>query len=163
MNIRKVQTPDYQAITMLIKQTYPPELQTDKLQLLKTLRKSYCYMPTLEVIGEINGKICAHGMLSEATINQKLGLVLSFLEVQPQFQRNGFGTQIVDNLLQRAQASGYRFIAVQGSAHFFAKFNFIPIDPSVVCLPQTKTTDCFLVKELVSEALFDIKGTLIYD
>lgn len=161
MEIRRIEPQDDSAIQKIIKQCYPIQ-QEEKLQTLKRLRKSFCYMPTLEVVGQINNNICAHGMLNEAIIGQKLGLVFSFLEVAPEYQRNGLGTQLVRELLNRAQTSGYRFIAVQGEPKFFSNFGFIITDPDVIRLPFNEKTP-LMIKELVKNGLLDVTGILNYD
>lgn len=89
------------------------------------------FVPELSLVTEVSGKIIAHIMYSHAKITCDDGRILPILifgplSVDPEHQKLGYGSTLVQYSLEKAKMLGYGAVAVTGSPEYYNRFGFVP-------------------------------------
>ena len=126
MNIRSRNPSDYQAIAELNRQVFGRD---NEAQLVESIRHSDRYIPELELVAELNHAIVGHILFSYIDLVgqenlQVLGLAP--MAVQPEFQRRGIGSALVQVGLEAASSLGESMVIVLGHPQFYSRFGFEP-------------------------------------
>ena len=126
MNIRSRNHSDYQAIAELNRQVFGRD---NEAQLVESIRHSDRYIPELELVAELNHAIVGHILFSYIDLVgqenlQVLGLAP--MAVQPEFQRRGIGSALVQVGLEAASSLGESMVIVLGHPQFYSRFGFEP-------------------------------------
>ena len=97
-------------------------------ELVENIRASEYFIPQLSVVGESDGRIVGHVMISHATLHGAEGerpvAMLSPLAVDPAFQRRGIGSALVRSVTAEADALGEPLVVLEGSPLFYGRLGF---------------------------------------
>ena len=78
----------------------------------------------LSLVGVVNGVVVAHIMFSPLSVGPAIGAGLGPMAVLPQYQRQGIGTELVQQGLARLRESHCPFVVVIGHPDFYPRFGF---------------------------------------
>jgi Predicted acetyltransferase len=165
MLIRAINTNDYQRINDLIFDAFSNTQHgyNDENELVERLRLEDNYSQQLELVVTENERLLGHGLLSPIQIaDNQDGLVMAPLEVATDAQRQGIGARLIKALELRACAAGYTYISVLGHAEYYPKFGYLPAREYGITAPFAVKDELFMIKELVTGVLSNVRGTLQY-
>lgn len=78
----------------------------------------------LSLVAVVSDRVVGHLLFSPATVNGLSGAALGPMAVDPACQRQGIGSQLVADGLQRLTAQGCGFVVVVGHPEFYPRFGF---------------------------------------
>jgi putative acetyltransferase len=134
----------------------------DEAQLVDALRGGG--FVRLSLVAEMAGQIVGHILFSELAIEGREGLVsalaLAPLAVDPEFQRQGLGSELVRRGLELCLEQGQRIVLVVGHPQFYPRFGFSHVLTRGLCSPYTG--ESFMALELVAGALRGVSGAVHY-
>jgi len=118
----------------------------------------------LSVIAEDEGGIAGHVLYSELEIRTPHGIVdalaLAPLAVLPERQRQGIGSELVQESLHVLRQSRHRIVIVLGHPHFYPRFGFSPALARPLASPYAGPH--LMALELVPGALRGVRGEVHY-
>lgn len=170
IKIRLEEEKDYHIVEEVTKEafSYPERIERSKIgcclehYMVHSLREKDG-INELSFVAEINGEIVGHIIYSKAYILQPNGMkveVLNFgpLSVQPEYQKQGVGTALMNHSIECAKGLGYGAILFFGRPEYYPRFGFVDAK-------EFKVTDCdgynypsFMAMELKKDYLKDITG-----
>jgi putative acetyltransferase len=100
----------------------PPEVV-----LANELRACPAYLPTLDLVAEVDGAVVGHVIATRATIGPDASPVLGLgpLGVHPDHQGQGVGSVLVRATIARADEMGEPMIVLLGDPSYYARFGFV--------------------------------------
>ena len=122
--IRHEEPADYAAIrALLIAAFAPSEIEA---QIVDALRGLAEHVPELCLVA-LRDDIVGHVMLSRATVGeQHPALGLGPIAVDPAFQGQGIGAELMREAIRRAERTEYPLIALLGHPTYYPRFGFEP-------------------------------------
>lgn len=128
------------------------------------LRQSPDFVPELDLVAEIDGKIVAHILYSKGKILSSDGReteVLGFgpLSVLPSWQKHGIGGDLLRYSLQKAADLGFRAVLIYGHPDYYPRFGFQPAHNFGITTPDGSSFDALMAFELFPGALDGISGS----
>lgn len=170
MEIRTIFKNDYNVVDSLIREVFKtsPYGYNDEAKLVKRIRNSDSYEPSLEVVATAkDGEIMGHGLMSQVEIvNDKerrfTGLALAPLSVSLSYQRKGIGGEIVDELEKRAKTLNYQFVSILGDPNYYSKFGYIRASEFEISPSYEVPDEAFRIKPLFPNSLDSARGILKY-
>ncbi len=161
VSIRPERSGDEATIYEVNRQAFGREAEP---KLVDALRALVAFIPELSLVAERAGRIVAHILFSRATIRTTGGeipvLVLGPVAVLPECQNQGIGSQLIEAGLEDAREMGERIVVLIGHPWYYPRFGFKPARPLGIDYPTPIRDEVFMVLELTSGALDDIRGTL---
>jgi len=125
ITIREEQHQDRNAIREVNMQAFGQNQEAD---LIDKIRRSCNDL--ISLVALIKRTIVGHICFSPATIESKVktiqGMGLAPMSVLPAFQRQGIGTELVRDGIERVKKKGFPFIIVLGHASYYPRFGFEP-------------------------------------
>jgi putative acetyltransferase len=126
ITIREEQHQDIHAIREVNMQAFG---QNQEAGLIDTIRRSCNDLISLVAVAQ--NTIGGHIFFSPVTIESKTkktirGVGLAPMAVLPAFQRQGVGTELVRDGVERVRKKGFPFIIVLGHASYYPRFGFEP-------------------------------------
>ncbi|WP_042162973.1 GNAT family N-acetyltransferase [Paenibacillus gorillae] len=163
MNIRTESPQDYDAVYALHDAAFGN--QDEESQMVERIRKSENFVPELSIVAEQGGEIVGHLLISGAAlVDQELRqevMVLAPLAVSPTYQKQGIGSALMQEGLDRCRAMGHGLVLLIGHPAYYPRFGFKPV--TGLTLKQFDVpADVFMVNELIEGALSRAKGELLY-
>lgn len=126
--IRNERPADYRAVEELTKKAFwnVNVPGCDEHYLAHILRSHEDFIPELDLVLELDGKIIANIMYTKAWLNDQNGNekeILTFgpLSVLPEYQRQSYGKRLLDHSLERAAEMGFEAVVIFGNPE-----NYIP-------------------------------------
>jgi len=130
------------------------------------LRKTKKFNPGLSLVAEVQGRIVGHILFYPIEIRSEdkvfPSLALAPMAVLPEYQRQGIGSQLVEEGLKKARKLGFSSVIVLGHAAYYPRFGFEPAGKWGIQPPFEVPDDVFMALELVRDGLKDIQGTVEY-
>lgn len=80
----------------------------------------------LSLVAVVNGVVVGHIMFSPLSVGAATGAGLAPMAVLPGHQRQGIGSQLVEQGLARLNEAGCPFVVVLGHPDFYPRFGFRP-------------------------------------
>jgi putative acetyltransferase len=134
-------------------------------RLVDKLRESESYVDGLSLVVRKDYEIVGHILFTKVTIEPVnedfVALSLAPLAVKPEHQRQGIGSYLVTEGLQRCRSKGFNTVIVVGHPEYYPRFGFISARKNGLELSVPVPDEPFMVKELVPGSLYKIKGTVI--
>ncbi|NJR15164.1 MAG: N-acetyltransferase [Calothrix sp. CSU_2_0] len=121
----------------------------NEANLITEIRNSKFYIPELSLVAEIDNIIVAHIMFSYIHLIEEERLrVLSLAPVAviPEFQKQGIGSALIRNGLEKADAMGEALVIVLGYPLLYNRFGFVPSTIHNIQSPFDVPEDVFMVK-----------------
>ncbi|MEA5569617.1 N-acetyltransferase [Calothrix sp. UHCC 0171] len=146
MQIRAETTQDYLQIAEVNTLAFGRE---NEANLITEIRNSHFYIPELSLVAEIDNNIVAHLMFSYIhLIGEERLRVLSLapVAVTPEFQKQGIGSALIRNGLEKADAMGEALAIVLGYPLFYNRFGFVSSTIYGIKSPFDVPEDVFMVK-----------------
>ena len=162
--IRQETKNDFRAVYSLTKSAFG---QVNESELIEALRKSHTFVPELSLVAIIDSQIVGHILFTKIIISDPAGfenssLSLAPLSVDPRFQRQGIGGQLIRFGLNKAKELGYKSVIVLGHEHYYPKFGFSPSSKWDIKAPYDVPENAFMGIELVENGLMNARGTVQY-
>ncbi|MDI9441719.1 MAG: N-acetyltransferase [Bacillota bacterium] len=138
----------------------------DEHYLLHILRTSECFLPELNMVAEVEGKIVGHIAYTKAKIVLNDGgerVVIGFgpLSVLPEYQRQGVGSALIRHTLELAKDAGYAAVLIYGNPAYYHRFGFVPAQNFGIASAEGSYVDALQALELREGALAGCSGRLI--
>ncbi len=130
--------------------------------LVRLLRTDPQFVSELDLVAKRDDKIVGNIMYSECDIERSDGTLdnaLTFgpVSVQPKYQGQGVGIQLVQHSLELAKYLGYKAVIITGHPTYYQRFGFVPASQYNLKMPDGSTFDAFMALELEPGAL-GVKG-----
>lgn len=141
--------------------------RVDESELVGRIRNSEEFLPELSLVAVRDKEIVGHLLLSKAKVQAEECtydvIVLAPIAVKPDVQKQGIGSQLITEGLNRCKALGYNIVLLIGHPSYYPKFGFKPAGNFGMELKQFAVpAEVFMVCELKKGELQRIKGELIY-
>jgi putative acetyltransferase len=161
--IRPETAEDYAAVHEVNALAFVREVEA---RLVEALRRMPDFIPELSLVAVEGGRVVGHILFSPLVIETKDGafpaLALAVLAVRPEFQRQGIGSALVRDGLERCRSLGHRIVVVIGHPEYYPRFGFSPARARGLEVPFPVPDEAFLALELVPGALDGVAGMVKY-
>lgn len=136
----------------------------DEHYLVHTLRTAPEFVPELDFVAELNGRLVGHVIYSKAYVLLPDGSrhdVLNFgpLSVLPEFQKQGVGSALMRHSLKVAARLGYGAVIFFGHPSYYPRFGFKEAQEFNITTSNGKNYPAFMSMELIYGDLEGITGT----
>lgn len=170
IEIRLEQPKDYFAVECLVRNAFWDLMSPgcDEHLLAHKMRSSPLFVPQLDFIAEIDGKIVGNILYTGSWVEDGGGNrheVLTFgpLSVLPEYQRQGIGSALLRRSLAEARSLGYRAVLIFGHPEYYPCFGFQEASAYSITTADGKNFAAFMALELYEGALNGISGRCFLD
>lgn len=116
------------------------------------------FIPELDFVLELDGEVVGNIMYTKAKLTDENGQekeIVTFgpVSVLPEYQRKGYGKQLIEYSFEKAAALGYEAVVIFGSPANYVSRGFQSCRKYKVCVENGTYPAAMLVKELVPGAL----------
>lgn len=133
---------------------------------INRLRNDPAFVPELDFVMEMDGKLIGQNMFMRAMIKADDGREIPIMTmgpicITPELKRKGYGKVLLDYSLEKAKELGCKAVCFEGNIDFYGKSGFAPASNFGIRyhgLPEGEDDSFFLCKELVSGYLDGITG-----
>ena len=165
VTIRPEAPADDQAIRDLIVEVFGEAFGSgeEEAGLVEQLRLQDGYHPDLSLVATCGDRIVGHVFFSLATLRdfpQTKAAVLAPVGVQLEHQRQGIGSRLIREGLDRCRKHGCRLVFVVGDADYYTRFGFVPTQTQDLRTPFNTPHD--MVMELEPGALDQVSGEVAF-
>mgnify|MGYP001203911163 CR=1 FL=1 len=139
----------------------------DEHYLVHIMREHEDFLPELDFVIEVDGKIIGNIMYTKAKLTDDTGEekeILTFgpLSILPGYQRMGYGKMLLEHSFEKAISFGYDVIVIFGNPGNYVSRGFISCKKHNICLSNGMFPSAMLVKELKPNTL-DGRKWVYYD
>lgn len=123
---------------------------------------------TLSLVAERNGEISGHVLFSPGRIQagkrQLPAQALAPVAVLPAFQRQGIGSLLIREGIERLRQAGHESLFVLGHPGYYPRFGFLPAASTygIRCADYDVSDEVFMALELLAGALKEKQGAFYY-
>lgn len=140
----------------------------DEHLLVHRLRKCPSYVPELNYVAEIDGKIVGHIIYSKSKIvdtagNEHETLTFGPLSVLPEYQNLGIGKALIRHTFNEAKRLGYRAVLIFGHPDYYPRVGFRRAAEFGITTSDGKNFDAFMAYPLYNDALDSLNGKYFID
>ena len=126
--------------------------------LVHIMREHQDFLPELDFVLEVDGKIIGNIMYTKAKLIDDTGEekeVLTFgpLSILPGYQRMGYGKMLLEHSFEKAISFGYDVIVIFGNPGNYVSRGFISCKKHNICITNGMFPSAMLVKELKAGVL----------
>jgi predicted N-acetyltransferase YhbS len=122
MIIRPERADDRDAIEAVTRAAFGKE---QEVRMIEAIRASNGFVPDLSLVVEVDGRVAGHVLLSYVELGEGRVLELGPIGVLPEVQRQGIGSALVREALERADALGEPLVLVLGHPWYYPRFGFV--------------------------------------
>ena len=180
LTIRPEEHRDYKSIVSLILRSFQEGTDysdgTDIIALVEEIRDSKYYIPELSFVAELDGKVVGHFLFSKFPLSPtKEGghdetdsgiVMLAPVSVHADYFRQGIGTAMLRQGIEKVRELGYKGITVEGNYKFYnrvgfrtsSEYHIFPTSGYPIQEPR-----CMMCQETYEGALDGIHGYIVYD
>jgi putative acetyltransferase len=159
MTIREETEADFLEIAAMTRAAFGGEYEVGLIKKLRT--------PRLKIASHVavqEGSVVGHILFSELVVevdgrNVKTA-ALAPMAVQPECQRRGIGSKLVETALRALRERGYEPVIVLGHPDYYRRFGFSPSLTASLVAPFSGKA--FMGLELVAGALSGNRGSVTY-
>lgn len=133
---------------------------------LHTYRDRDDFVPELDFVMELNGRIIGHIMYVRAQITSDDGrtipiMTMGPIAILPEYQRQGYGKKLLDYSMEKAKQMGAGALCFEGNINFYGKSGFVVASTRGIhyyAEPREEYVPYFLMKELDEGYLAGVTG-----
>ncbi len=130
------------------------------------LRESKDFIPDLDFVAEMDGKVVGNVICSKArVVYEEKGIVdeeslvaVGPICVLPQWQKSGIGSLLIEEVKQAAKAAGYKGLVLYGNPMYYHRFGFVNAKEYGITMPDGNNIEDFMVLELDTYRLNGVQG-----
>lgn len=166
--IRNEKKEDYREVENLIRESFWNVYRPGCLEhyVIHKLRDDEAFIPELDFVMELGGKLIGQNMFMKANIKADDGrnipiMTMGPICITPELKRKGYGKILLDYSLEKAKEFGCKAICFEGNIDFYGKSGFTYAGNFGIRyhgLPEGEDASFFLCKELVEGYLDGITG-----
>lgn len=167
-NIRIERKEEYREVEAMVREAFWNVYRPGCLEhyVLNRLRNDDAFIPELDLVMELNGKLIGQNMFMKAVIKADDGREIPIMTMGPiciasEFKRKGFGKILLDYSLEKAAELGCGALCFEGNIGFYGKSGFTYASEYGIRyhgLPEGADASFFLCKELIPGYLSGITG-----
>ena len=168
LTIRNEKKEDHRKVENLIRESFWNVYRPGCLEhfVIHKLRDDEAFIPELDFVMEIDGKLIGQNMFMKANIKADDGRDIPIMTMGPiciahQLKRKGFGKILLDYSLEKAKEFGCKAVCFEGNIDFYGKSGFTFASNFGIRyhgLPEGEDASFFLCKELEEGYLDGITG-----
>lgn len=169
MNIRLETPEDYREVENLTREAFWNVYAPGCVEhyVLNQYRSNPDFIPELDFVMEVDGKIIGHVMFSKAEIAKVDGTTLPAwtfgpISIHPDYKRKGYGLKLLQYALDKARKMGIGVICMEGNIDFYKHAGFVVASTLHIhyhAEPKEAEVPYFLAQELIPGYLNGIEGT----
>ena len=174
LHLRLERPDDYYAVENLTREAFwssfweSDKQICDEHLLVHKLRTCAAFVPELNFVAELNGKLAGHIIYSKSKIVDDSGaehetLTFGPLSVLPEFQSAGIGKALLRHSLSEARRLGYRAVLIFGHADYYPRVGFRRAAEFGITTSDGKNFDPFMAYPLYDGALDGVRGRYYLD
>ena len=166
--IRNERPSEYREVENLVRESFWNVYRPGCLEhyVLHCLRKDPAFIPELDFVMEVDGKLIGQCIYMHATIQADDGRTIPIVTmgpigILPEYKRQGYGKALLDYSLDKAAEMGFGAICFEGNIAFYGKSGFTYASDFGIRyhgLPEGEDASFFLCKELIPGFLDGITG-----
>lgn len=135
--------------------------------LVHIMRDHEDFIKELDFVIELDGKVIGNIMYTKAKLVDEAGEekeILTFgpISILPEYQRMGYGKQLMEHSFQKARQMGYDVVVIFGDPGNYVSRGFKSSSRYHICLPDGSYPTAMLAKEL-GENTLDGRKWMYYD
>lgn len=135
--------------------------------LVHIMRDHEDFIKELDFVIELDGKVIGNIMYTKAKLVDEAGEekeILTFgpVSILPEYQRMGYGKQLMEHSFQKARQMGYDVVVIFGNPGNYVSRGFKSSSRYHICLPDGSYPTAMLAKELRENTL-DGRKWMYYD
>lgn len=160
LQIRKETEADYQRVEEITRKAFYNMYMPGCVEhyLVHIMRSHRDFIPELDFVLELDGEVVGNIMYTKAKLTDENGQekeIVTFgpVSVLPEYQRKGYGKQLIEYSFEKAAALGYEAVVIFGSSANYVSRGFQSCRKYKVCVENGTYPAAMLVKELVPGAL----------
>ncbi|WP_341779755.1 GNAT family N-acetyltransferase [Levilactobacillus sp. HBUAS70063] len=169
LSFETIQSEDYHQVDQLVAAAFTPAQASagTESNLVRRLRSTYDYQPSLEIVAKpAIDQVVGHGLLSPVTVRGNRHtttiLALASLAVDPAWQGQAIGSQLLSELESRARLAGFSAVSVVGDMNFFGSRGYVMAEDFSIHNSLAVPMGSHLIKPLTAGALAHVGGMLEY-
>ncbi len=166
--IRLERKEEYREVENLVRESFWNVYRPGCLEhyVLNQLRDDEAFVPELDFVMELDGKVIGQNMFMKAIIKADDGRDLPIMTmgpicIAPEFKRQGYGKILLDYSLEKAAKLGCGALCFEGNINFYGKSGFSYASEFGIRyhgLSEGEDASFFLCKELIPGYLAGITG-----
>jgi putative acetyltransferase len=130
------------------------------------MRGSPDFIPELDLVAELNGRIVGNILYTHAKIINNAGKtqkVICFgpISVLPSYQSQGVGSALIEYSLEKAQSLGYTAVCIYGDPRYYCRFGFRCAEKYDISNSEGKFAVALMTLELRPGALRGVSGRFV--
>lgn len=166
--IRLEKKEEYREVENLVRESFWNVYRPGCLEhyVLNQLRDDEAFVPELDFVMELDGRLIGQNMFMRAVIHADDGREIPIMTmgpicIAPEFKRKGYGKILLDYSLEKAEEMGCGAVCFEGNIDFYGKSGFTTAGTYGIRyhgLPEGEDASFFLCKELKEGYLQGITG-----
>ena len=164
--IRIEEEKDYRTVENLVRESFWNVYRPGCMEhyVLHCFRKNKDFIPELDYVLELDGKIIGHAMYCRSEIRLNKGGVLPSITlgpicIAPEHKRKGYGKILLDATIAEAKKLGFGTIVIEGNINFYGKSGFSIAKEKGIRYADDPDAGYLLCLELQKGYLDGVKGT----
>lgn len=168
LNIRNEKREDHREVENLVRESFWNVYRPGCLEhyVIHRLRDDEAFIPELDFVMELDGKLIGQNMFMKANIKADDGrdipiMTMGPICITPKLKRKGYGKILLDYSLEKAKEYGCKALCFEGNIDFYGKSGFDLASKFGIRyhgLPEGEDASFFLCKELEEGYLNGITG-----
>ncbi len=167
---RRERPEDYRAVENLTREAFWgfTSPTCDEHYLVHLLRSVPAFVPELDFVAEMDGRLVGNVMYSRARVvddngNETEVLTFGPLSVLPAYWHCGVGSALMRHSIREAKQMGYRAIVFYGHPDYYPRFGFRNAKAFGITTPNGKNFDALMAMSLHDGALDGVSGAFHED
>lgn len=161
MKIREETSTDFEGVWELNAAAFETEVEANLVNLLRESGISY-----ISLVAEQNEKIVGHILFTPVALegdNSGIKLAgLAPMAVLPNLQKQGIGSRLVAEGIERCKSMGFDTIVVLGHPEYYPRFGFVPSVNYNIVSEYDVPDEAFMILELTKGCLTGKQGKIKY-
>lgn len=166
--IRQEEARDHSTVFQIIETAFKTMIYSSHTEqfIVEKLRQSDAFIPELSLVATLDGQLIEHIILSKIQIKNDThsfsSLALGPVSVLPDFQKQGFGGQLIKEAHSIARKLGHTSVILVGHADYYPRFGYRKTSEFGIQLPFESPEENCMAIELVENGLQGVRGMVEY-